>query len=478
MNVEQTMQETLTKLAAINGGSPDGVYIPGYGLVAKDVVQKDVTTATGLNAYNLEPAAKILQPVYSPFRNRVPRPNTGKGTAANWKVITSLDISRTDPFTAEGTKASTVNVTVSDKSAAYKTISKGDNVTFQSQWSGKTFIDQKAAAAMRLLATVMQLEEQGLLFARSSALGSITTPTTATATTGGTIAAATYNVVVRAISFPKLGATSLAAVSGRGKKSSAASQATTGSTSTLSASTTAVEGALAYEWYVGTAGNEKLEAITEVAHVKLLTLAGTGQALSGVSDDSADTNAFDGLIAQITAAVSTPSVALANGTAGAGTKLRLSNIDDYLQNTWDTYRADPDVMYLNSREHRDICDLVQAASGLMTQIFTEPGQQVGLTAGMSFGWYVNRITGKKIKLEVHPFWPKGTIMFATFSLPFAIPGLDNIVECETRQEYLQLDYPVVAPKFEMEVLVDEVLKVYFPGAFGYIKNIASQTLGA
>lgn len=450
------IQQTIDKLSDILKAGPTAII-------------KDVTQSTGLNAYNLEPAAKLLQPVYSPFRNSLPRPNTGKGTAANWKVIAGLDISRIDPFTAEGTKAATISTTSADKSAAYKTISKGDNVSFQAEWSGKTYIEQKAKASQRLLATVMQLEEQALLFGRSTNFGAVTTPTTATATTGGTIAAATYNVFVRAIAFPRLAGTIAAA--GRGRVSAAASQATTGATSTLSASTTAIDGAVAYEWYVGTAGTEKLEAVTGVSHVKFLALAATGATLASVSDNASDTLAFDGLIPQLVGAAGY-SLTLANGTAGTGTALTLANVDDMLQTMWDTSRADPDVIFMNSLEFRKLNALIQAATGLAVQVFTQSGDQTGLTGNVRYSWYINQTTGKRIQLMVHPFWPKGTLVACTYALPFSIEGLDNIIEVETRKDYMQLDYPIVKPAWEFEVLTDEVLKVYFPGAFGVIRNIA------
>jgi hypothetical protein len=438
--------------------------------------QKDVAQSTGLNAYNLEPAAKVLQPVYSPLRNMIPRVgNTRGGTAVNWKVIAGLDIARLDPFTAEGTKAGTVSVSSADKSAAFKTISKGDNVSFQAQWAGRSFIDNKAEAVQRLLATVMQLEERAICFGRTTALGSVTTPTVANAASGGTIGAATYNVIARPLTMRGTGSLTSP---GRGKKSSAGSTTTSGSTSTISATVPWVEGAVAYEWYVGTAGSEKLEAITEINSVKLTALAGTGSAASGVTDNADDSNAFDGIIAQLTATNGANINTLATGTAGAGTKLSLTHIDDMFQNLWDASRVDPDVLVLNSREHRDINTLAQAST-TATQVFLQaPDQRADLTAGIAYGFYVNKTTGRKVPLLLHPFWPVGVIAALQIKLPFAIPGMSACIEIETRQDYLQLDYPQTAPKFEFEVLVDEALKVIFPGACGVIRNIASQAVGA
>jgi hypothetical protein len=277
-------QQTIDAINAIlkGGGQP---------YTGEGGVRKDITVATGLVGYNLEPAAKLLVPVITPVRNRIPRiANTRGGSAANWKVITALDTSRVDVFTAEGTKAGTISYSVTDKNAAYKTISKGDFVSFQAQWAGKNFEDVKARAIVRLLKTVMIHEEQGLLGGRNAALGAVTAPTVVS-TTGGTIADNTYNVFVRAI-------TNL----GRGKKSTGTGTGAVDSNANkITASTPWVEGAVRYEWYVGTAGAEKLEATTQINSVSLSSLLGTGALVSGVADNSADTLAFDGLITQLVA---------------------------------------------------------------------------------------------------------------------------------------------------------------------------------
>lgn len=453
-------QSTIDAVKSILGGDPAGRYIPGQGVVN---VTKDVTVATGLVAYNLEPAAKTLVPVITPLRNAIPRvQNTRGGTAVNWKQITAFDTARVDVFTAEGTKGASVSYTSADKSSVYATISKSSSVTFQAQWAGKSFEDNRAKDSIRLLNTVMIHEEQAILGGRRAVLGAVAAPTVTSSGTGGTIAAGTYNVIVRAV-------TNL----GRGLKSAATSTgALAGATSQVSASTAWVEGAVRYEWYVGTAGNEKLEATTQINSVNLLALAGTGAAVP--ADNSADTLAFDGVIAQLTASLAKVRT-LATGTAGTGTQLALSDIDAVLKQIWDEAKGDPDAIFVNSEQSIKITKLVLAAGGAPTLYVAQTGEganQGAVTGGYRVTNYLNPVTGKPIPIKVHPYLQAGTILILSFNIPYSVDGVENPIEIETRQEYLQLDYALNSPKWEFEVLVDETLKIYFTGGCGVIRNIA------
>lgn len=462
----QVSQETINQVKALLSG-PGTPYMP-------EGIRKDITQATGLVAYNLEPVAKLLVPAITPIRNAMPRvANTRGGTAANWKVINSLDIAKAAIFTAEGTKASTVSYTVSDKAGSFKTMSAGDNVSMQAQWAGKTFEDVKAKAVVRLLTHVLIREEQGLLGGRVSALGAVTAPTLATVASGGTVADATYNVFVRAL--VPLPGTGLTAV-GRFSTATSTGALSNSNASILTGSTPAVVGATRYEWYIGTAGAEKLEATTTINSFRLTALAGTGVTKAAVAaadtGNGAVTSAWDGILAQLdgTANLAT---SLATGTNGTGTSLALSDIDSLLQNMWDTYRVDPDVIYVNSQQSKKITDLVLAASGAPTLYVTSGAEKAAITGGYRVTHYINKITGKPIPIVTHPYLDPGTVLIGTYAMPFPASDIDNPVEIETRMDYLQIDYPVTSPKWEFEVLVDQVLKLFFPGSWAVIRNVAA-----
>lgn len=461
-NIQGISAQTLNAVKAILGGEPAGRFIPGVG------VTKDVTTTTGLVAYNLEPAAKLLQPMLTPLRNMFPRVlNTKGGTAVNWKQISSLDIVTTSPFTAEGTKGAAASYTSSDKSASFKTISRSSSVTFEAQNAGQTFEDVKAKDTGRLLNTVMLIEEKAVLGGRNAALGTVTAPTVV-CTTGGAIADGTYGVVVRAV-------TNL----GRGKKSSST---TTGAlsasnASVITASTPWVEGAVAYEWYIGTGGSEKYQVTTQINSVSVSSLL-TATALP--ADDSADTLAFDGVLAQLTTTVSPANRTLATGTNGTGTQLALTDLDTVLKSMWDNAQANPDVIVVNSEQSIKITKLVLAANGGPTLYVQQTGEgqnQGAITGGYRCTHYMNPATGKPIPIKVHPYLQAGTILILSLDMPVSIPDsqIDNAIDIFVQAEYMQLEYAMTSPKWEYEVRVEETLRIFFTGGCAAIRNIAPNT---
>lgn len=454
MQVDLT-QKTIDAVVDVLKSGPAGTYVPGSGLV-----QKDVTTATGLVAYNLEAPAKLLQPVITPLRNRIFRKGGGMGTAAEWKVINSLDTNRVDLFTGEGLKAATVNITVVPKTAGFRTLSKGDNNTFQSQWAGRGFEDVKARNITRLLSHVMIMEEQAIIGADTT-LAAPAAPTVVVNDGTGTVADATLNVFVRAVTNV-----------GRGRKSTATSTGAiaNGNDSSLSCSVAYVDGAVEYQWFVGTAGAERLEATTRINSAHITALAGTGALLSATADNHTDALAFEGLIRQITAGGTV--VTLPTGTAGTGTAFSMTYWDTLCQTMWDTWKAWPQIVLVNSAESISITNAVLAANGGPTLYMTNDPSELGkLTGGYRATALINKVTGFATPIIVHPYLKPGTLLAPSFDMPFPASDINNVIEIETRQEYLQIDYPLTAPKWEYEILVDEVLKVFFPGGCGIIRNI-------
>jgi hypothetical protein len=169
---------------------------------------------------------------------------------------------------------------------------------------------------MRLLQKTMLKEEMALLGGNTSlALGTPATPTLAAAGSGATLPALTYSVIVVALTLEGYRNSSLA----NGVATSKTSPAQDGKTFTLNggssqksaapprpspsarpcpARSPAIQGAVAYAWFVGAAGSEKLEKITTINSVTFTApLAGTGQAATLVTADCSPTRAaYDGLL--------------------------------------------------------------------------------------------------------------------------------------------------------------------------------------
>lgn len=489
MNVSQLTRDVLAAMQNVNK-----MDVPD--------IAKAYSQATGLVAYDLQPVALALYPYFAgltPLRNRIPRVGGGKGTAANWKAITGINTGNMSMGVTEGQRSGVIATTTADRNAAYRGIGLEDSVTFEADYADNTFDDVKARAVEGLLRSMFLGEERLLLGGNTSlALGTTGTPTTSTATTGGTIAAATYNVICVALTLDGFKRASLSGGvvqsytrnnadgttdtinGGAAQKSAAASQATTGSTSTISASVAVKQGAVGYAWYVGTAGNEKLEAITTLNSVKLTALAGTGQLASALTaaDKSQDSLVFDGLLTQINTSGSGSYVAnLATGTPGTGTALTFSNgkcdeIETAFLSFYDNYKLSPQVMYMSARTHNAVRDgMVNNGGTPILRMNVVAGQGIGgMVGGARIAAYLNPITGTEVAVEIHPDMVDGQIMFYSDGVPYQI-GVSQIVRVRTRQDYYQLEWPLRTRKYEYGVYADQMLQNYFPPAFGLIGNI-------
>jgi hypothetical protein len=476
--------------------------------VDPDRLEKSISTATGLVAYDLQAPAKNLYPTSTPLRNRVPRVSGAGGTATNWRQVSSLIGSGYDSigWVAEGQRAGQMSYSTASKSASYVTLGEEDSVTFEAINAAVGFEDIQATMAMRLLQKTMLKEEMAILAGNNSlALGTPATPALAAAGSGATLPSATYSVIVVALTLEGYRNSSLAggvATSktvtgadgktftvngGSSMKSSNATQAVTLG-QTLSATVTALQGAVGYAWYVGTAGSETLQAITTINSATFAApLAGGQQAATAITADSSTNSlGFDGLLTTALKSGSNAYVnALATGTAGAGTTLTASGrgsvneIDAMLQAMWDSYQVSPTVLFVNSQQLRNITDKVlSSGSGPLLSYRQDPdGGGYQLDAGGAISTYYNPFLldgGLRIPVKIHPFVPPGTIIGWAENLPaqYQSSEVPNVAEVKCRQDYYAIDWPPVTRQRQKGVYVEEVLAVYAPFAMGVITNIA------
>ncbi len=488
-------QETLDLIKAAQGAPSDEL--------AKAFTQSG-SAVTELTAYDLEAPAKLLYPVITPLRNRIPRVSGKGGIQANWKAITGVNVNNAGIGISEGNRGVVIATSTADYNAAYKGIGLDDYVTFEADLAAQGFDDVKARAVQGLLRSLMIGEEKMILGGNNGiALGTTPTPTTGTSTTGGSLAAATYLVYCVALTMDGfLGAsvsgglplsgnrtladgTTEAYNAGTAIKSSSASQATTGATSTISASVAAVNGAVAYAWFWGVSGSEVLGAITTINSV-LITAAATGsQNISAgfTADKSRNSLHFDGLLSQIMKSGSNAYVKLmATGTAGTGTPLTsdsaggIVEIDAALQAFWDSYRLSPTDIYVASQEQKNISAKILSGSSTSAQRYTFNADQGALAGGMLVRSYLNKFAmdgAKEIPIRLHPNLPAGTILFYCDQIPYPLSNVGNVLQIRTRREYYQIEWPIRTRKYEYGVYADEVLQNYFPPAFGVIRNIGN-----
>ena len=262
----------------------------------------------------------------------------------------------------------------------------------------------------------------------------------------------------------------------------------------LLASVTAIQGAVAYAWFVGTSsGTETLQAITTINSLSLsVPLVAGRQASSLVTQDSsANPNvAFDGLLSSAFNTSNLASVIIQpTGVAGVGTPLTSSGrgsvveIDNLLQSMWDNYRISPTVLYVNSQEMRNITNKVFAGNSnssllRLNSTAEDGGQVISATAGGVIDFYYNPYTpggGYKMPVRVHPNVPAGTILAYAEQLPawYQNNEVPNVAEVITRRDYYRIDWPERTRAREYGVYAEEVLAIYATFGLGVISNIAN-----
>lgn len=516
----------MTVLGFVNGGIQDVSLetvqsikkVMGGGLGREDIgggyIQKadqTVTLSSGLVAYDLQAPAKNLYPVLTPIRNRLPRKvrGSGAGDAAHWKEVSAIQGSGVASmgWVPEGQRSGRMSITSADKSATYKTLGEETDVSFEAQSAGEGFEDVLSTSGMRLLQQTMIKEEYALLGGNASVdLGTPTAPTVTPEATGGSIAAGTYNVAVVALTQEGYLVASIAdgvkqqvTVTGQDGKNftinggSSNKSATTstgalgGATNLIKASTPAIRGAVAYAWYVGTAGSEKLEAITTTNSVLLTALAGTGQDLADVTADRSKNASlgFDGLLYHVFKSGSQGYYnALATGSEGTGTGLTASGrgtiteIDVMLLNMWDNYRISPEEIYVSGQEMKNIIakTFTDGANPLVRFMIDANNMNPTYVAGQVVGWYFNPYTmngGQAIPIRLHPHLAKGTILAWAQNLPgfYQSNNVPNTAEVMCRRDYYQIPWPLITRANETGVYTEEVLACYAPFALGVITNI-------
>jgi hypothetical protein len=497
-------------------------------------LQKAITTGLGLQGYNLEAPSKKLYPVLSPLRNRIARTNAPVGSlAAHWKAIVGINTSNVKAAVPFGTRnTNTITYAERELSAAYKTYGLDDTVDDEAVWLARGFEDVRALSALATLQAVMIEEEKLILAGLSSAnaLGAAPQPTLTQRSGGGNWGAAT-NVFVKVVPLSLYGWLNspgsayntndlTAPLADHGLLSPAASIALTANTYTVDASTTPVNGAFAYAWFVATNtvatdpgdASRYLAAITTVPAASFTAppSASNLPASAITSDTSGDANAFDGLFPQIVNVGSTLTVLdnsytsgvlkqvtgpanaitgalvfdmnLANGDGspltadGAG---GIVEFDAVLRALWDKSRIGPSLIIMNSQEAKNVTAKIAGnATGYQFRAATDPGSK-DLIGGLYISGYLNKFSNSAmtpgnpdvVPFLVHPYLPPGTIIFLSERLPYPNNMVPNVLEMEMQQEYADFEWARTQRKYEHGVYANGVLKHYFPAGCAVIRSI-------
>lgn len=494
-------------------------------------LKKAYTVSSGLIAIDLEPVAKTLFPVITPFRNFIPRVQGKGGTGVQWRAVTAINPSKISNTVEEGKRGGIIDQTTKSYLAPYSTLGLENSTTFEAQSSAEGFDNIKALASLNLLQSMMVGEENSIIGSnRTVAMAAptfTTVPTDASAQADGNITAGTTVHVVcvplthegyRASNASIVGTAPILAnrtktnadgtttvhggYSGAMVTANVVSAADANDKHVVTAIVSEVQGAMGYAWFWGaTKAGATLGAITTINSLRATTNTGAGTQVAATTfDTDHSTNAYgmDGIISIIAGGGQEAPAAIASGAliskqadgvAGVGTPLTsdggvgIVEINNDLKTFWTTSRLSPQEIWCNAQELQNIGTKVIAGGGaplfrfISDSVRSEVSQGT-LTAGAVVGFYLNKFAmggGVQIPIRLHPDVAPGTILYISKSLPSTYPvaNVPGLIEVETRKEYYSLEWPLTTRTWYHGVYAEEVLKCYFPPAFGMRYNIAN-----
>ena len=461
----------------------------------------------GLQTYDLTAPSQKLYPVLTPLRNRIPRVGGGRAIQANWKAITGINTSNQRAGVAEGQRGGAIEQTAVERMAAYRGFGLENFVTFEADYAAKGFEDIKAQAVTQTLQATMIAEEMMILGGNTTLkMGVTPTPTLVASTdAAGAISAATLSVICVALGLQAYwdvagannGAVGQAldiasakvpgeitrqntdgtttTFGGGSAQKSAAGSVAAGAGKKVTASIPAVRGAVAYAWYWGAAGSEKLGAVTTAAKVEITANAAGTQAASELTkDNSTSSLEYDGLLTQI--ALPDSGGYFSDKRAGALTSDGAGGVYEFEEafiHFFTRYRLSPDTVYVNARDLVSLTRLIIGNSGApLIKLNVDISNTNNIRAGTVVGSYLNKVTGDELNIVVHPNLPAGSYLFYSSRLPAYVQGATSPIQIRTRQEYYQIEWPLRTRKYEYGVYADAVLQCLFTPAFGLITNAA------
>ena len=500
-------KETIAQLAKTYGADPvelEGILIKG-----------GWTTATGLVNYDLEALARIMLANPTPLREAIPRVPGRKGdTAHRWKAILSLPSdSQTSPYVSEGQRNTANAPAVQNFLAPYAVIQKETYLTFEGEEAATDFDDAKAKSRLVLMQDVFRQEEKQWLYGNYNyALGQAVVATPVGSTVTGGALSGTMSVICVPLTAEGVnnGAISSAGLiqqytrtnldqstdtinGGVGLKSSNQTLVM-GGNNTITATCTPIAGAAGYAWYLGTAGNERIAAITTLNTVTLGALpSGTNQLASallatdfsfndgGTSGTGCTIAAMNGVLTFAAAGASNGSyqqLLTAGATLTSDGEGGVAEITAMFQSMYDNYRMGPTDLWVSSDVARKIRNLVIAngAAGStpypLARIMQEAGKPIEVVAGGALPSFHNFYTGDTVLVHVHPYLPKGMVLATARRLPFIIDEEPNPLQCRVTRDYWQIEWPLRTTRWETAIRVREVIENRFPPSLGLIGNIA------
>ena len=477
------------QMRALNLASPQGVtgslMAQRWSKQIGDAIGKSFSLASPLSSgfvpFDLMPFVRTIYPVYTPLRNKIPRP-PGQGEYHRGKILASIsgalpggmgtiqDDSTSEFFGGSGFSQwpnplpASGSQSAYDISIPYKFYALTESVSWLAQFMGQGFDDLYGLASLVLLQEFMLLEERDIIASTSQALSTPSTPTLAARTAGSNetaLSGVTTNVYVKvaAINYwgQTIGSTGASVAWSSGQVVDVTIPSVPGAQGYVLYTTTGASAGTYYQFTTNTIGGV-------VGGVKF-TLQGA-LPTSGASPATADTGTYSANRAESLISVMSghaynggsgpyPNVAAGYYNGAAASLLNVALVQSTLQqmfNGTNGYLANPSEILTSPNDATILAQSIQSESVAAYQLRVQQSEMAGVTAGIAVANVVNPVTRSAPEIVIHPYLNQGTAMFMSYTLPQTQNNLGNVVEQVMVQDYAQIGWPVIDPAFRQSIL--------------------------
>jgi hypothetical protein len=454
-------------------------------------VKTGITSSQYLYGYPLEAPAKKLYFIEDTLRRRIPRVlNETGGVAAHWKVITAINSGHIKASVAAGAVATALTLSTAEKSANYKTLNQYNTYDDESRIFGRKFEDVPQLGMLSTLQSLMIQEDRYDLGGNITALGAPTTVTVADgASSGGTFVATAYYISVSALTIHGWQNGAAGRISSvDAPDETTATSCNTGTpfsataNHTLTCSWTDVPNAFAYNIYCGTASYAAAVYIG-TAFTNSVTLTSptsyngytTGTGVGNSADQTADANAYNGIVPLLNAASSGAYYKNLAGSALTGDGSGgVVEIETMLQYIWNNYRVSPTAFFVNAQESKSIKKLaIGSSTSNAVRVTINEDDKNKFTAGSAVNTYFSPYQEQLIEIKTSVHVPPGKIIAIGETVPYPNAETPNNLEMELQQEYYGEMFARTTRVTPVGVTMIGALKLYLPGACGIISNIVA-----
>ncbi|MFJ5532486.1 hypothetical protein [Streptomyces sp. NPDC093261] len=464
---------------------------------------KNITLTSPLNSgfvpFDLVSPSRLIYPVYSPLRNKLPRV-AGQGTSRRAKVVTAVSGSgqsaapvidtTISEFVGSSNPSQLSNWPINlpgsgsqvgvDINVPYRFWGLTESLSWLSQFAGQGFEDISALANLVLLQEMMLSEEYADIAATSIPLNAPNAPT-AVARAAGTgetaISGATSNIYVKVTYTNYYGETVASSAL-------TVSWASPPSNPVLDIALPGLAGGMQANIYVttGASPGTYYRAATGVGG-SMYTLMGA-LPTSGSQPPATDTTTSaatrqEGILSTLSGHASNGSIYPAGAGWQAGylnqtvnDTLNRNVLNTALAALWSSYKASPsEIVAEGSDVMRLSNDILNSNSNSNYRLYVEQGDSSGIRDGAAVSEFQNPITRDILKILVHPWLTQGTAMLMSYALPFAWSNVSNVWEKTMVQDYLSISWPVIDASFRYSLFQYGSLVCYAPQYNGLLQGL-------